>query len=270
VPIQGMVPRSSETRLRERPLPWHRRLEARVAFGVTVLVTATLGAVIFATSRIVAGNALTIAQSDLGATRAAFYRLIDNRSRFAASQLRLVTELPVFRAYLQDPLLTGDRENISAMADEYKRSMGADFVVVTSAAARWIVSPGWERDSAAPAQMLAGIEGARSGFASSAIVAHRNQLFLSVSQPALFADEVLATITAGFRLDDVVARELALSARCDVNLLPSREQPSSSRSASGAGPPGARCARPGYPRRAGDPAIGRRSPLHRRCLPDVA
>ena len=215
-----MVPRSTETRLRERPLPWHRRLEARVAFGVTVLVTAALGAVIFATSRIVEGNALTTAQSDLDATRVAFYHLIDSRSRFAASQLRLVAELPVFRAYLQEPLLTSDRENISKMADDYRRSMGADFVVVTNAAARWLVSPGWDSDTAAPPErMLAGIEGARSGIASSAIVAHRNQLFLSVSQPALFADEVLATIRAGFRLDDVVARELALSARCDVNLL---------------------------------------------------
>ena len=75
-------------------VPWHHRLETRVAVGVTILVGLALGAVLLATNRIVRTNALNRAAIDLEAARGAFYHLIDSRSQSSAAQLRMVTELP--------------------------------------------------------------------------------------------------------------------------------------------------------------------------------
>ena len=45
------------------------------------------------------------------------------------------------------------------------------------------------------------------------------ELFLIVSEPARFAEEVLGTMTAGFAIDDGVVAELAELAHVDVNLV---------------------------------------------------
>src|SRR5260370_6674513 len=45
------------------------------------------------------------------------------------------------------------------------------------------------------------------------------ELFLIVSEPARFAEEVLGTMTAGFAIDDGVAGELADLAHVEVNLV---------------------------------------------------
>src|SRR6185436_11166109 len=51
------------------------------------------------------------------------------------------------------------------------------------------------------------------------IVPVDDRLFLVVSEPARFGEEVLGTMTVGFALDDAVAQELAEATRCDVNLV---------------------------------------------------
>ena len=201
-----------------------------MAVGVTLLVGASVAAVLFATARIVQTNALDRATVDLQAARVAFYHLIDSRSEFSAAQLRLVTELPVFRAHFpaaaHDPdtrasaaRLAADPATLDAMVEEYRRSMAAQFTLVTNAAGRWIASSGWPAGTVAPAELSQGIERARSGASHHGIVAHADLLYLVVTEPARFSDEVLGTVTAGYKLDDTFARELALTAGCDVNLL---------------------------------------------------
>ena len=225
-----MTPRPSDESLRVRPLPWHRRLEARVAVGVTLLVGASLAAVLLATAHIVQTNALSRATVELQAARVAFYHLIDNRSAFSAAQLRLVTELPVFRAHFpaaaQDSdtranaaRLAADPATLDTMVEEYRRTLAAQFTIVTDATGRWIASSGWNAGRDAPTELSQGIQRASSGVSHHSIVVHAGLLYLLVTEPARFADEVLGTVTAGYKLDDAFARELALTTGCDVNLL---------------------------------------------------
>ena len=100
-------------------VPWHRRLETRVAIAVGLVIGICLAAVLFASAHIVQTNALSRATDDLQGARSAFDRLVDTRGDFAAEQLRLVTELPVFRAYMT-PAMMADEATIHAMADGYR------------------------------------------------------------------------------------------------------------------------------------------------------
>jgi hypothetical protein len=45
-----------------------------------------------------------------------------------------------------------------------------------------------------------------------------DRLFLVVSEPAMFADEVLGTMTVGYAIDDAVAGRLAQETHCDVTI----------------------------------------------------
>ena len=67
-PLTAM-PSSSAT---PRSLPWHRRMEAHVVLGVSLLVAFSLGAVLVATSRAVTNESRGRASADLEAGRAAF------------------------------------------------------------------------------------------------------------------------------------------------------------------------------------------------------
>ena len=224
----GVDPRAPDVLSRSRAIPWHRRLEARVALGVSAVVGMALLAVLFATGRVVRTNALARATDDLQAARVAFYHLVDSRAEFAATQLRLIAELPVFRAHLTDSRLATDTATIHAMAEGYRGSLKAHFTVVTDQVGNWIGSPGWTNSSPIPPEMASGITAARTGRSSRTIVAVDDRLYLVVTEPATFANEVLATLTAGYQLDDTVARELALTARCDINLIVRRRLSGSS------------------------------------------
>jgi signal transduction histidine kinase/CheY-like chemotaxis protein len=221
-------PRDGDGPSGSRAIPWHRRLEARVALGVSAVVGMALLAVLLATGRIVRTNALARAADDLQAARVAFHHLVDGRAEFAASQLRLIAELPVFRAHLTDSRLAADRATVESMAEGYRSSLKAHFTVVTDQAGNWIARPGWTSGSAVPPELARGITDARAGRSSRAIATVDDRLYLVVTEPATFADEVLATLTAGYQLDDNVARELAMTARCDVNLIVGRRVSGSS------------------------------------------
>src|SRR6185436_2475803 len=200
-------------------IPWHRRLEARVAAGVTVLVGLSLGALLVATTQAVTRRSLLRASEDLETARAAFDRSLDSRTQSAAALTRLVTELPIFRAHLTDARLAADPATITEMADGYRRQLNAAFAVVTDARGRWAGSPGWPAGTAPAPGLQAAIESAVSGTSHREIVAVNDHLFLVVSEPARFAVEVLGTMTVGYALDDAVARELARATHCDVNLV---------------------------------------------------
>jgi PAS domain S-box-containing protein len=199
-------------------IAWHRRLEARMVVAVTLIAGISLAAVLFAADSVVWKYSFERSRGDLVAARAAFDRLVDSRARFASAQTRLIAELPVFRATL-DPAsnIGGDAETISAMAEDYRAKLSAEFCIVTDARGVWIGAPGWGVDR--PENGVRGlIESARTGRASHQIVSMEKGLFLVVSEPAMFAEEVLGTITAGYKLDDTVAAELALETHCEVNL----------------------------------------------------
>ena len=187
--------------------------------AAALIAALSLAAVLFAAGQVVRRYSLSRSSDDLDAARAAFDTLVDTRARFAASQTRLIAELPVFRATL-DPAsnVGGDAETISVMAEDYCRKLSAGFCIVTDARGRWIGAPGWPaatpQDDVSPL-----IASARVGQPGRQVLSLAGGLFLVVSEPAMFAEEVLGTITAGYRLDDAVASELALATHSDVNLV---------------------------------------------------
>ena len=61
---------------------WHRRMEARVAAGVVVLVTLSLAGVLVAARSVATRTAVDRASANLQDARSAFYRLVGNRADF--------------------------------------------------------------------------------------------------------------------------------------------------------------------------------------------
>jgi predicted signal transduction protein with EAL and GGDEF domain/archaellum component FlaG (FlaF/FlaG flagellin family) len=201
-------------------LPWYRQLAAQVAIAVTLLVAAALAAVLVITAQMVSSQSRSRASAEIDAARRAFDSLLENRASAAMTQTLLVTELPIFRAHLTDTRLASDHATIDAMADGYRRQLEADFSIVSDANGRWLASPGWVgRDDPPPAGLSGAIEQARAGTNARAVAGQGNQLFLVVSVPARFADEILGTLTVGYRLTDRLASELARLAQCEVILL---------------------------------------------------
>ncbi|MBI2832976.1 MAG: PAS domain S-box protein, partial [Acidobacteria bacterium] len=65
----------------------------------------------------------------------------------------------------------------------------------------------------------AAIDAARTGRPHRQILLFYGDLYLIVSEPARFADEILGTFSVAYLLDDRVARQLANMARCEVNFV---------------------------------------------------
>ncbi len=202
-----------------QPLRWHRRLEAQVVGGVGLLIAASLAAVLAATTQVINTRSLERAARDLQTARAAFAELTDDRAGYSAAQAALVTALPVFRAHMTDPRLASDIATLEAMSEEYRRQLKADFIVITEHTGRWTSQSGWPGRGEQADFLRASISKAVAGHPQRDIIVAGQRLYLVVSEPARFADEVLGTLTVGFALDDGVARRLAGLAQGDVNLV---------------------------------------------------
>jgi PAS domain S-box-containing protein len=204
-------------------IPWHRRLEARVLLSVTIIAGLSVLAVVGATSQVVNRFSLGRSHDDVLAAREAFSRIIDTHAEFAARETRLIVELPVFRASLN--LSPGaasgsaDAATVAEMTAYYCRKLEANFCIVSDAKGRWIGETGWPLGQSPADVITAAIAQTSEGRSFQDTVTIGDELFLVIAEPALFAQEVLGTLTAGYRLDDGVASELALVARCDVNFI---------------------------------------------------
>jgi PAS domain S-box-containing protein len=202
-------------------IPWHRRIEAVVVVGSSLLVAVSLGAVLVATTRLVTNRSLDRASLDIETARGTFYHLIANQAASAAAQARLITTLPVFRAHMTDSRLASDRATMLAMADEYRRQLGAEFCIVTDRDGTWIGSPGWPaQDGKSTIEPL--IASALEGASRHDLLSIEGRLFQVVSEPARFAEETLGTFTVGYALDDRFASELAASTHAEVTLMAGR------------------------------------------------
>jgi signal transduction histidine kinase/CheY-like chemotaxis protein len=186
--------------------------------AVGVLVAASLGAVLAATTQTVTTRSLERASSDLEAARIAFNHLADDRAGFASAQASLVTALPVFRAHMTDARLAGDLATLEALAAEYQRQLKADFIIVGDPDGQWTALSGWPPRAAQGDSIRAVIDASTAGRSARDFVAIGDRFFLVVSEPARFADEVLGTLTVGYALDDGFATRLAQETHCDVNI----------------------------------------------------
>ena len=187
--------------------------------AVTLIAGVSLAAVLVAAGRVVettrSSDRLTICVAatprSIGSStaRARFGRGADAAHRRAAG---------LSRAHRPSSPIAGDAATISAMAEDYRGKLGADFCIVTDARGRWIGSP--EGEGPCPGCRPPPRSTQRAaGNPRHDIVPLEQSLYLVVSEPAMFADEVLGTITAGYKLDDRVVAELSLVTHCEVNLV---------------------------------------------------
>ncbi len=197
-------------------IAWHQRLEARVLVATTLVVGLSLAGVLVATRTVVTSYSLNRSRQDLVAARAAFLRLIDTRRQSAAGTARLIVDLPTFREPLTNPEVAVDEATMSLTAEDFRGKIGATFCVITNKAGTWIGKAGGPPGSSQTGVITAAVSAAQSGRAASDIFSVGGQLFLVVSEPARFASEIVGTFTAGFALDDGVAKELALVTNSDV------------------------------------------------------
>ena len=200
-------------------LPWHRRLEARVITSVIVLVALSLAAILIATTRVVTVRSLDRMAGDLNAAQMAFHRLVSERAEFASAQSALVTALPVFRAHLTDTRLAQDVATLEAMADHYRQQLKATFAIVGDRDGRWVAASGWPAGTKPSSDVTAVVEQATAGQPARRFVATTDGLFLVVSEPAGFADEVLGTLTVGYALDDELASSFAHVTGGEINFV---------------------------------------------------
>jgi signal transduction histidine kinase/CheY-like chemotaxis protein len=208
------------TAARTRPsLPWIHRLEARAAAALILLVSASLAGVVVITTRTIADRALARAAVDLDGARTAFERLADDRAEFAAVETMLVTALPIFRSHLTNREIAADTATMTEMLDEYRQDLKADFAILAGAHSAWIASSGWPANAPRTDPLTTVIADAARGRSTRDIIAANGRLFLVVSEPARFAEEILGTLTIGYALDDAVAQQLAAVTHTEVNLV---------------------------------------------------
>jgi len=193
-------------------------MQAHVAVGVSLLVAISLGSAMLVTSSVVTRRAMADAAQDLGAARSAFDRLVESRAHEASVQASLIARLPVFRAHMIDPQLSGDAATMDAMAADYREQLGASFFIVGSRRTPVRGRDGYPGGPLSPVieQLL---DSAAAGTPGRRVAAIGPALHLVVAEPARFADEVLGTLVVGYVLDDAVMRQLATITRSDVSLL---------------------------------------------------
>ncbi|MGE4222345.1 MAG: putative bifunctional diguanylate cyclase/phosphodiesterase [Vicinamibacterales bacterium] len=199
-------------------LPWHARLEARVALALGLLVAVALGAVLVVTAGVVAAQSRDRVAADLDVAKTAVYTLLDQRLDAAIDEATLVTQLPVFRAQLAGGLR--DRAALDAMSERHRRQMAADFTIVAAADGSWLGTAGWTDASGGGRNVVRDAQhAARGGRAAGALVQDGPRLFLAVAVPARDADAVVGTLTAGYLLTDEMTGELARLARSELALV---------------------------------------------------
>ena len=203
---------------RRTAIPWRHQLRAQIAIGTASLVAFSLLTTLFVASRLITNRSLASATDSLRAAQSAFHHLIDSRAEFFATRAQLITMSPVFRAHLTDPRLLGDHATMGAMGDDFRSRVAAGFLVVTDRGGAPKATSGWP-DSLGLVALQPAIASALAHRPTRALVAVNGRLSVVVSEPALFDQEVLGTLTLGYELDDAVARELADVTHSDVNLI---------------------------------------------------
>jgi PAS domain S-box-containing protein len=199
-------------------IPWHRRLEARALASVAAIIAVSLVALTVVADEAVSGHAMSRAQDELAAGHAAFANIITTKGELAAAQVRLITGLPVFRAHMTDSRLANDAPTMAAMAGMYREELRAGFLIVSDQKGRWLANAGGPPAPASTA-LAEMVSSTARGAAHRRVLALERGLFLVVSEPALFGDEVLATLTTGYALDNTMAQEVARTTGRDVALV---------------------------------------------------
>ncbi len=196
-------------------LPWHQRLEARVASALGLLVAVALGAVLFATLGVVSSQSRDRVAADLEVAQTAFHRLLALRIRAAIDVVDVAVQAPAFRDRASETPGAA-----TALAEGQRGPLQAAFTIVSRADGSWTGTAGWADHSGSGLPVVRNAQTrALRGQPTGALVQDDSRLFLAVSVPVRDGERVAGTFTAGYPLTDDVARDLANLARCEVALV---------------------------------------------------
>ena len=190
-----------------------------MAAAIALLIAVALGVVLVTTTRAVAARSAVRESEEMAVARSAFQKVVESRAESAAAQVRLITELPIFRQFMGDEPVASDAETLRTMADTYRGQLGAQFAIVTDRNGKWVATPGWQESHATPVTLRSAVSSAVNGRAQSTMMVIGERLFLVVAEPARFAEETLGSMTVGFALDDAIARALSQVTQCEVSLI---------------------------------------------------
>jgi signal transduction histidine kinase len=203
-------------------IAWHRRLETHVTAGVALIVGVSLIVALITATIAVRARSLEQADTELASTQEAFTYLVESRAGAGSVQARLLLAQPLFRATIDalrggaGPESNTDQVTFASSLEGYRGEFGAAFLVVTDERGNRLAfagaDVGWSTTGTAITSALAGTP-------AHAVTVLGTRMFLVVSEPARFLDEVIGTFTAGYELDDAVAVELSKISRSDVSFL---------------------------------------------------
>ncbi|MEZ5415934.1 MAG: EAL domain-containing protein [Vicinamibacterales bacterium] len=203
-----------------RDLPWHRRLEARVAVSLGLLVAVTLVAVLAATVGLVSSQSRDRVAADLTVAGAGFRDLVQHRLDAAGDLAGLLTRLPAFRALVVERAVPTASPALSVLLDRQRQERDVAFLVVARPDGTWIGHSGWGDQARIGVNVVRDAQHrAARGRMSGALVSDGQTLFLTVAVPAFQEGRVAATLTMGVPLTDDLTTELARLVRAEAVLV---------------------------------------------------
>jgi predicted signal transduction protein with EAL and GGDEF domain len=204
-----------------RDLPWHRRLDARVAVALGLLVSTTLGVVLAATLGVLAAHSRDRVAADLSVARSAFHDLLALRITGAIDVAGLVARLPAFRAAaIGTPAPAAARPGLTAFLESQRRERRAAFLIVARPSGAWLADAGWRSTAESGIDVVRTAQHrAATGHATGAVVQDGQRVFLAVAVPVTEGDRVAATLILGFPFNDEVVSELARLARVEAAIV---------------------------------------------------
>jgi predicted signal transduction protein with EAL and GGDEF domain len=202
-------------------LSWHRRLEARVAAALGLLVAVALGAVIAATVGVLSAQSRERVAGDLSVAQGTFREVMALRLAAVADVAELATRLPSVRTLVLDRLTRpAAAAGVRTFADAERPQLQPAFMIVARPDGAWVGQVGWEDPSGAGVNVVRDLQHrAATGQPARGLVQSGDRLYLVAAAPATVDGRVVATLTLGEHITNDVAAELARLARCEVTLV---------------------------------------------------
>ena len=193
---------------------WRENLQTRVFVSGMAVCAITLITLLLAASQLVSDYERRLASQRLSTAQESFDRLLRSREDFTHTQLRLITELPVFRALLSDPNARSDRPTMNQLAEHYRTQLIADECAIFDEDGRAL---GFAAKQHTGPSVLGTHKSIPQAWHS--VVESNGNLYLLIEEPAMFLTERLGLLRAAYVLDDKVAADLANLTQTEVSFF---------------------------------------------------
>jgi len=192
-------------------------LGAKIFIAATLSVTGVLGITLGLTSLQANRTADDSIRWALAGVRRGVQAFLAGRSATFAGMSAVSTEVPQFRERL---LKTAARENVLDQAEEYRRLLGAAWVLVANERGILVARTDYPAESDIDLSSGALIAGALSGDQASGawLDERRRKLFMAVAVPLRASREATpqGALVAAYAIDDSLAREIKQATSTDV------------------------------------------------------